>query len=134
MAVAALRFLFLTGMRKSGALHLRWKDVEIERGCLRLRASKTGAEVVQFGASAVARLAPMSRVSESPWLFPGSDSMKSLVTIRRVWEAVRHATGLGDVRLHDLRHSFAAMAASDGSSLLATGALLGHKRAETTKC
>lgn len=133
IAVSALRFLYLTGTRKSESLRLSWREVDLERGCLRLGDSKTGAKVVQLGGPAVQLLAELPRVEGSPWVFPGANPSKPLATVRRVWEAVRHAAKLGDVRLHDLRHSFASAAASGGASLLVIGALLGHKRPETTK-
>lgn len=133
IAVAALRFLYLTGTRKMEALRLSWREVDLERGCLRLGDSKTGKKVVQLGAPAVQLLAELPRVEGSPWVFPGANPAKPLASVRRVWEAVRHAAKLGDVRLHDLRHSFASAAASGGASLLVIGALLGHKRPETTK-
>jgi integrase len=55
------------------------------------------------------------------------------VEIKRVWEAVRHAAGLGGVRLHDLRHSFASVGASGGLSLPMIAALLGHHEVSTTQ-
>ena len=55
-----------------------------------------------------------------------------MVEINRVWYAVRHAAGLDDVRLHDLRHSFASAVASAGGSLLMIRSLLGHKDTKTT--
>ena len=50
-----------------------------------------------------------------------------------MWYAVRHAAELDDLRLHDLRHSFASVPAASGESLLVVRSLLGHKRVATTE-
>jgi integrase len=131
-AVAAIRFLLLTGFREQEALGLRWDTVNLERRVAVLPDTKTGKSVRRLGASAVLLLESLPRVKKSPYVFPGSKTGKPLVEINRVWYAVRHAAGLGDVRLHDLRHSFASAVASAGGSLLMIRNLLGHRDATTT--
>lgn len=131
-AVAAIRFLLLTGWREREALNLRWSEVDETRGMVRLADTKTGKSVRMIGAPARLLLSGLPRLEDSPYVFPGRIPEKPLVEINRVWYAVRHEARLDDVRLHDLRHSFASVSASSGGSLLVIGKLLGHKETSTT--
>jgi integrase len=131
-AVAAIRFLLLTGWREREALTLRWSDLDLDRGLATLPHTKTGKSQRIFGGPARQLLADLPRVKGSPFVFPGKDAESPLVEISRVWYAARAAAGLEDVRLHDLRHSFASVTASGGGSLLLIGKLLGHKNSATT--
>jgi integrase len=130
IALAAIRLLVLTGCRKSEILTLQWDHVDFERSCLRLPDSKTGAKVVQLGAPALAVLAKFPRVEN--YVLPGAAAGKHLVGLPRVWERLRKRAKLTDVRLHDLRHSFASVGAASGDSLLVIGKLLGHRDPKTT--
>jgi integrase len=132
-ALAALRMLFLTGMRRGEVLSLRWPEVDLERGVLTLPDSKTGAKVVRIGAPAVELLSGLPREAKNPHVFPGRKEGSAFVGLPWVWYRLREKAKLPDVRIHDARHSFASVAASGGSSLLIIGALLGHKRAATTQ-
>ena len=131
-SVAAIRFLLLTGWRESEALGLKWSDVDTGGGRITLHDTKTGKSFRVIGAPARLVLSELSRVAECPYVFPRSDGEGPLSDVTRVWYAVRHAAGLDDVRLHDLRHSFASVSASSGGSLLVIGKLLGHRDASTT--
>jgi len=131
-AIAAIRFLLLSGWRESEALTLRWSDVDFGRRVALLPDTKTGRSARQLGAPALALLEALPRIEKSQYVFPGRDPENPLVEINRVWYAVRHAAGLEDVRLHDLRHSFASVVASAGGSLLMVCALLGHKDVQTS--
>jgi integrase len=132
-AVAALRFLILTGWRESEALGLRWDQVDVARSLTTLPDTKTGRSDRHIGAPVLALLTEIPRLAECPFVFPGSKPGSHLVEIKRVWEAVRHAAKLEGVRLHDLRHSFASVGASGGLSLPMIGALLGHREVSTTQ-
>ncbi len=131
-AVAAIRFLVLTGWREGEALTLRWSDLDLERGHATLPDTKTGKSVRRLGAPARLLLSELPRADGSPYVFPGRSPDRPLVEINRVWYAVRTAAKLDDVRLHDLRHSFASVSASMGGSLLVIGKLLGHRDNATT--
>ena len=129
-AVAALRLLALTGCRKSEILSLRWEDVSLEEAELRLADSKTGARVVPLPPPAVELLGKLPRLSGNPWVIPGKKPGTHLRDVDNAWRIVRARAGLGGVRLHDLRHSYASRALGEGLPMIAK--LLGHAHVETT--
>ena len=131
--VAAIRLLLFTGCRLDEVLTLRWDDVDFDRAEIRLRDSKTGARVVQLAPPAVDLLAALPRELANPHVIPGLKAGRSLVNLQKPWRAIREVAGLKDVRLHDIRHSFASVAASNGQSLLMIGKMLGHTQAATTQ-
>ena len=133
-AVTAIRLLMLTGCRKSEILTLRWSDVDLDAGELHLADTKTGPRAVQLPPTAVVLLEALPRRKDSPWVFPGNDrdGRYSGGGLDHAWRTVRTAAGLEDVRLHDLRHSFASRALALGETLPVIGKLLGHSDIETT--
>jgi integrase len=132
-AIAAIRLLSLTGARKSEILTLKWEHVDFERACLRLTDSKTGAKVIPVGAPALRILASLPRLEGNPHVLPGEKNGAHFVGLPRAWGRIKARAGLNDVRLHDLRHSFASVAAGAGDSLILIGALLGHRSQATTQ-
>ena len=131
-AAAALRLLMLTGCWRNEILRLRWDEVDLERRELRLRDSKTGPRTVPLSPAAARVLANLPRRSGIPWVIPGGIVGQHLKTIDKPWSKVRSRAGLDDVRLHDLRHSFASRALALGESLPVIGKLLGHTQIQTT--
>ena len=131
-AVAALRLLMLTGCRESEILTLRWEHVAFDAGELRLPDTKTGARVVTLSPSAAEILSGIRRESGSPWVSPGRNPSTHLRDIKDAWNVIWTRAGLGDVRIHDLRHGFASRALALGESLPMIGKLLGHSQVETT--
>jgi integrase len=129
---AAIKLLLLTGCRRGEIVNLRWEHVDFERGCLRLPDSKTGAKVVYLNAPARALLQELPRIADNSRVIPGMRADSGSAAIDNAWSRVRTTAGLPDVRLHDLRHSFASVGAAGGLSLPIIGALLGHKHATTT--
>ena len=130
LAVAVIRLLLLTGCRKSEILTLRWSDVR--EGALFLRDSKTGPRTVWLSRAALAVLDGIERTS--PRAFPGArgDGPRTATWLDVHWSAIRAEAGLGGVRLHDLRHTYASVALKGGESVIAIGRLLGHGCPETT--
>lgn len=132
--LAAVRLLVFTGARVGEILGLRWEYVDFERGLLRLPDSKTGAKVIHLNAPALELLARRCEArGDSPWVIPGEAAGEHLVNLGKIWRRVRKRAGLEDVRLHDLRHSFASVGAAAGLSLPLIGGLLGHRQASTTQ-
>jgi integrase len=129
---AAIKLLLLTGCRKGEIVNLRWDHVDFERECLRLSDSKTGAKVVYLSAPARVLLRELPRMADNARVIPGIRADGAASAIDKVWSRVRKNAKLSDVRLHDLRHSFASVGAAGGLSLPIIGALLGHKHASTT--
>ena len=129
---AAIRLLMLTGCRCGEILRLRWDEVDLERRELRLRDSKTGPRTVPLSPPAARVLAERPREPGTPWVLPGTIAGQHLKTIEGPWNKVRVRAGLDDVRLHDLRHSFASRALALGESLPVIGKLLGHSEIQTT--
>ena len=131
-AVAAIRLLMLTGCRRNEILTLRWEEVDLEAHELRLGDGKTGARTVPLSPSAVKVFAGLPRVPGNPWVIPGQKPGTHMCDIAGAWETLRARAGLEDVRIHDLRHSFASRALALGESLPMIGKLLGHTQVETT--
>ena len=131
-AIAALRLLLLTGCCKNEIVRLRWAHVGLDRAELRLPDTKTGARTIALPAAAVNVLADLTRVPGNPWVFPGHAPGTRICGIDSVWFRVRKRAGLHDVRIHDLRHSYASRALALGEPLPMIGKLLGHRRIETT--
>ena len=131
-AVAAIRLLMLTGCRLSEIMTLRWEYVALEAAELRLPDSKTGAKVVHLGAPAVAVLSGIARGEGNPWVITGRRPGSRLASLHYPWGRIRKRAGLDDVRLHDLRHSFASGGLLVGEGLPVIGKLLGHSQVQTT--
>jgi integrase len=130
--VAAIRLLVFTGARLTEILTLRWDHVDLERGILNLADSKTGAKTVYLNAASRNLLTTLPRLDGNPFVIPGERQGKHLVNLEKPWRKIRHLAQLLDVRLHDLRHSFASIGAGAGLGLPVIGALLGHAQAATT--
>ena len=129
---AAVKLLLLTGCRKSEITTLRWDYVDLEGGRLNLPDSKTGARAVPLPAAASLIIADLPRHSE--WVLPSNRTDGPIIGLQKAWEMVREWCGIGtETRLHDLRHSFASFAVSDGASLYLVGKQLGHAQSRTTE-
>ncbi len=130
LAVAVVRLLLLTGCRQGEVRTLRWQDYR--EGHLFLRDSKTGPRTVWLASAARAVLDRLPRTVE--WTFPAATGGGPMPTetLYRCWRVVRTAAGMPDVRLHDLRHSYASFALRRGETVLTIGRLLGHRDPATT--
>lgn len=127
--VAIIRLLIFTGARVSEIRDLRWDWVRPPR--LMLPDSKTGPKIIWLNSQALAVLAAQSRAEGHQLVFP-NQSGTGPVTLKNWWPIIRRRCALPDVRLHDLRHSFASVAIMDQVPLATIGKLLGHALTETT--
>ena len=130
LEVAAIRLLMLTGCRKGEIVTLRWSDYR--QGHLFLRDSKTGPRTVWLSFAAREVLERIPRTSA--WVFPfrQTNQPKSCNWPDFFWRRVRAEAGLSDLRIHDIRHTYATFALRQGESVLAIGRLLGHVNPLTT--
>lgn len=132
---AAIRLLLFTGCRLREILNLRWTEYDAGRGLLFLPDSKTGQKTVVLSAPALAVLEALPRVGsyviagESA----GTKDESPRADLNRPWRSVRKRAGIEDVRIHDLRHSFASVGAGAGLGLPIIGNLLGHSQSSTTQ-
>ena len=131
-AMAAIRLLALTGCRRSEILSLRWDDVDRTAGELRLKEAKAGPRMVPLTAPVKRVLEGIPRSPEDPWVISSNHGRGRLGNLSYYWGTVRERAGLDDVRIHDLRHSYASRALALGESLSAIGRLLGHRHVVST--
>jgi len=131
-AIAAVRLLILTGCRLNEIMTLQWEHADIPGKALRLPDSKTGAKVVHLGQPAIELLDKIERVEKNPWVIVGTKPGARLTDLQPFWQRVRARAGLKDVRIHDLRHTFASTAVAAGQGLPMIGKLLGHTQVQTT--
>lgn len=129
----AILLLILTGARKSEIIRARWRYVDFERGILTVPVSKSGkSRAITLSAAAMKIFREMRKTAKSEWLFAGKNTKKPLSDIFYFWNKIRNKIGLSDVRIHDLRHTFASILVSLGQSLFIAQRLLGHQKPETT--
>ena len=129
----ALRSIILTGARHGEILSLRWGEVDLERGILALPDSKTGAKQIVLPEPALEMLRSAPHHPGSPWVFPGRNPAKHLSTLSAIWHRLRAEAGIPDVRIHDLRHTYASTAVGLGLGLPVLAGLLGQTQLATTQ-
>jgi integrase len=131
--LAAIRLLVFSGARASEVLGLTWEVVSLRAGSVRL-PRKGRLNTLFLNPPALAVLSKLPRLAGNPYVIVGGRHGKALTLsgLEQLWQDVRARAGLADVRLHDLRHSFASVAVAGGASLPVIGALLGHTQPATT--
>jgi len=126
--------LILTGARKRELLDAKWLDFDIERRTWRIPISKSGkARYVPLSEGALAVLSAIPHLPDCPWAFANPDTAKPYVSVYYAWNTVRQHVGLADVRMHDLRHSFASLLINSGRTLYEVQQILGHTQIQTTQ-
>ena len=130
LPTALVRLLLLTGCRQGEVRHLQWRDYR--EGNLYLRDSKTGPRTVWLCSAGRRVLASLPKTSG--WIFPAQrdNGPMRTETLYRHWRAIRRSAGIDEVRLHDLRHSYASFALCRGETVPMIGRLLGHRDPATT--
>lgn len=155
-AVAAIRMLMLTGARLREVLNARWDYVDFNRGMMFLPDSKTGRKTLYLSDVALSLLESLPRMQGNPYIIPGEVAGQPRADLKRPWAAIMRAAGLGKgdgekadkgtgkkrkpgtvespgLRIHDLRHTFAAFGVGGSLGLPVVGKLLGHSQARTTQ-
>jgi integrase len=140
-ATNIVRLLLLTGARRGEVLNAKWGQFDLQKGTW----TKPGATTKQKTEHHAPLSAPARRLlaeifegvpegarRDEDWVFPGKVTGQPREGIKRAWEEIRQASGLPDLRIHDLRHSYASILASSGLSLSIIGQLLGHTQPATT--
>jgi site-specific recombinase XerD len=125
-AIAAIRLLLLSGLRRTECLGLLKEAVDHRMGCARLADTKTGAQLRPLGKAALELIEHCSLGNSTPWVFPASHGPGHFIGVRKILKKICERANLRGVTVHVLRHSFAATAAEMGFSQLTIAGLLGH--------
>ena len=127
-------FLLMTGARKREVLDARWRDVDYTQQFWRIPYTKAGVpRHVPLTATAFELLASVPRYPTCIYIFPNPKTKLPYNSVFRAWDTARRRVGLGDVRIHDLRHSFASFLVNAGCSLYEVQKLLGHSSLAMTQ-
>jgi integrase len=130
-AAAGLRIGMLTGARASEVTAIKWPHIHWERRLVRLPDSKAGTpRTIHLSDAALEVLKSIPRISK--FVIAGRNANEPYRNLTRAWIIAREYAELRDVRLHDLRHNFASVAANRGANLQMIGKLLGHRTPTTT--
>jgi integrase len=126
--------LILTGARKREVLDATWVDFDCARRLWRIPTCKAGkARHVPLSEGMLALLASIPRFPGCPFVVPNPKTLRPYVSIFASWRTARNAAGIPDVRVHDLRHSYASFLINAGRSLYEVQKLLGHTQVRTTQ-
>jgi integrase len=133
-AIAAIRLLLFSGCRRGEILQMRWEYIDYDNGVVLLPVSKTGRKTIYLSAPLLQVLNGLPRKEGNPWLLPSRLAVndRPFQGVGHVWLRLRASADLHDVRLHDLRHTFASKGVNLGIGLPLIGALLGHALPTTT--
>lgn len=131
--LSIIRMLALSGARKGEIEQLKWTEVDLRTGFLRLAGSKTGAKLIPITGPMRAILEKRGKLGERGFVFASLGSDLYFQGTPKLWLRVRKLAGLDDVRLHDLRHSAASFGLAGGLGLEVIGKLLGHADIKTTR-
>ena len=137
-ASGIIRLCMLTGARVGEVRQARFEDFNLEHLSWTKPATTTKQRRVHRvpisdEAAAIVRQRRLAVAKRSPWLFPGDTPGQPVQEIRRFWARIQKEVGIEDVRIHDLRHTFASLLVSGGASLEMIGKLLGHSQMQTTQ-
>ena len=134
VAACAIKLLLLTGARRNEITYARWEYVNWEQRTLLVPRSKTGRpRMIRLNSAALELLRSIPRVEGNPFIFPSPSTGRPSPSLHFPWLRIRKRAGVLDIRLHDLRHSFASFLVNQGVSLYVVQELLGHTQARTTQ-
>ena len=129
-----LAFIAFTGCRSAEAKKLTWDEVDLDNSILRLKDSKTGAKSIPIGRRAldIIKAAQRNKTDSRSPVFP-SRIGHGFNDLYRHWKFITERAGLENLRIHDLRHSFATTGSMTGENMAVIGQVLGHSAIATTK-
>lgn len=141
MLFPVVGFLLMTGARRSEALNAQWSHIDLNRKIWVVPLSKSGKpRPITLSLKALTFLAQARTTSNaypaakmSPYVFPNLKTGKPFENLFNSWDYARKRAGLKDVRMHDLRHSFASALVNNGHSIYDVKELLGHSSVQTTQ-
>ncbi|GAB6060668.1 tyrosine-type recombinase/integrase [Desulfonatronum parangueonense] len=126
--------LVLTGARKRELLDAKWEDFDLDRKAWRIPITKSGKpRTVPLSDTALEVLAELPKINGCEYAFANPRTKEPFVSIFSAWNAARKRAGLEDVRIHDLRHSFASFLINAGRGIYEVANLLGHTQLKTTQ-
>jgi len=131
--IHALRVLLMTGARLQEVLTMKWEYVDFESSKINLPDSKSGKKTIWLSDKARDYIDAIPHKRGNPFVFPGQRTGSQLVNLQKPWRKLRTTAGIEDVRIHDLRHTYASLAVSQNLSLPIVGKLLGHKSTKSTE-
>jgi len=134
VASKAILLLLLTGGRRNEITYARWEYVDWDKRSLLVPLSKSGKpRSIALNGAAIELLRSIKDNSISPYVFPSPVTGKPSPSLYFPWQRIRTRAGLPDLRLHDLRHSFASFLVNKGVSLYVVQGLLGHAHTRYTQ-
>jgi len=129
-----ISMLLLTGARKNEVLQAKWSDFDLERRLWKIEFNKSGrTRYVPISDGSIQVLEAVPRIAGCEYVFANPDTKKPFVSIFYAWDTARKRAGLPDLRIHDLRHSFASFLINGGRSLYEVQKILGHTQVKTTQ-
>ena len=133
-AALAIRLLLLTGARRNEILFAKWEHMDWENATLLVPRSKNGqARYIKLNRPALELLKERRLAVRNEYVVASDVTGKPSTSLHFPWTRIRARAGLSDVRLHDLRHSFASFLVNSGVSLYVVQKLLGHLHTRTTQ-
>ena len=134
VAACAIKLLLLTGGRRNEITQAKWEYVNWPHRTLLVPIAKSGkARLIRLNSAALELLRSVPRLENNPYIFPSRVTGRPSTSLHFPWTRIRKRSGLTDVRLHDLRHSFASFLVNKGVSLYVVQGLLGHSLVRTTQ-
>lgn len=130
-----LLYLLSTGARLNEAMQAKWDQVDLEKGIWRIPATNSKSKKtrsVPLNDSAIWVLGQLWTKGKHEYLFVNEATKKPWVTITRAWYRLRAKAGIENLRVHDLRHSFASFLVNGGRSLYEVQQILGHSDPKVT--
>jgi len=126
--------LLLTGARKRELLDAKWKDFDLEKRIWTVQFNKSGKpRYIPLSDGMITLLSEIPRFEHCEWVFPNPATLKPYVHFFRSWDTARKRAGLPDLRIHDLRHTFASFLINSKRSLYEVQRILGHAESKTTQ-